>query len=85
MMRRDEKSGGTYAGRRCRVSSVVGQGLERTWQLTDDSQAAPSFAVRLLQRRHLSVGVALLMGTLPLPRLVERPVFVEIATAAKRP
>ena len=40
--------------------------------------------MRLLQRRHLSVGVALLMGTLPLPRLVERPVFVEIATAAKR-
>ena len=75
------------------VRRIVGTGFRErgaedyVWLtlLTDDSQGRPLVVVRLPQRRHLSVGVALLMGTLPLLRLVERPVLVEIATAAQRP
>ena len=69
---------------------VVGVVSEGTWGLSwltllpDDAQAGPP-GVRLLERRHLSVGVALPMGTLPLPRLVEPPVLVEITTGTKRP
>ena len=56
-------------------------GLSRLTLLTDDSRAG--HVVRVLERRHLSVGVALPMGTLPPPRFVERPVLVEIATGTK--
>ena len=37
------------------------------------------------QRRHLSVGVTLPVGTLVLLRLVELPVLVEIAAGTQRP
>ena len=43
------------------------------------------WVVRVSQRRHLSVGVALPMGTLILLRFVELPVPVEIATGTQRP
>ena len=68
-------------------SGVVSEVAGRQWVrlLLDESQGRALFAVRVPQRRHLSVGVALLMGALPLLRLVERPVCVEVAAAAKRP
>ena len=39
----------------------------------------PLWEVRVAQRRRLSVGVALPLGTLVVLRLVELPVLVEIA------
>ena len=51
------------------VSEGIGLGPELADATPDDAQAVP--VGRLLERRHLSVGVAPPMGTLRLPRCVE--------------